>query len=87
MIEAGADIIFGHHQHRLNPFEMYNGAAVFWGLGNFVWPHNSIPSATTGVARVVVSPDGSMEACLIPVFIETHGHPVVQGEPECGPGL
>lgn len=86
MIEAGADIIFGHHQHRLNPLEMVNGAAVFWGLGNFVWPHNSIPSATTAVARAVVHPDGSIEACLIPAFIETHGHPVLTGEPECGPG-
>ena len=87
MIEAGADVIFGHHQHRMNPLEMVDGAAVFWGLGNFVWPHNSIPSATTAVARVVVDPDGSIEACLIPAFIETHGHPVLTGEPECGPGL
>ena len=87
MIEAGADIIFGHHQHRLNPLEMVNGSAVFWGMGNFVWPHNSIPSATTAVARAVVNPDGTIEACLIPAFIETHGHPVLTGEPECGPDL
>jgi poly-gamma-glutamate synthesis protein (capsule biosynthesis protein) len=87
MIEAGADVIFGHHQHRMNPYEMVDGAAVFWGLGNFVWPHNSVPSATTGVARAVVNPDGSIEACLIPAYIETHGHPVLTGEPECGPGL
>lgn len=87
MVEAGADIIFGHHQHRLNPLETVDGAAVFWGLGNFVWPHNSVPSATTAVARVVVSPDGSIEACMIPAYIETHGHPVLTGEPECGPGL
>lgn len=87
MIEAGADIIFGHHQHRLNPLETVDGAAVFWGLGNFVWPHNSHASATTAVARAIVSPDGSIEACMIPAYIETHGHPVLTGEPECGPGL
>lgn len=85
MIEAGADIIFGHHQHRLNPLETVDGAAVFWGLGNFVWPHNSTASATTAVARVVVHPDGTMDSCMIPAFIETHGHPVLTGEPECGP--
>lgn len=85
MIEAGADIIFGHHQHRLNPLETVNGAAVFWGLGNFVWPHNSTASATTAVARVVVHPDGTMDSCMIPAFIETHGHPVLTAEPECGP--
>lgn len=85
MIEAGADIIFGHHQHRLNPLEMVGDAAVFWGLGNFVWPHNSTASATTAVARAVVHPDGSIEACLVPAFITTHGHPELMGEPECGP--
>jgi len=87
MIEAGADIIFGHHQHRMNPLEMVDGAAVFWGMGNFVWPRISTPSATTAVARVVVSPDGTIEACLIPAFIETHGRPVLTAEPECGPAL
>ncbi len=87
MIAAGADIIFGHHQHRLNPLEMVDGAAVFWGLGNFIWPHNSVPSATTAVARVVVHPDGTIEACMIPAFIKTHGRPVITGEPECGPPL
>ncbi len=85
MIGAGADIIFGHHPHRMQPLEMVDGAAVFWSLGNFVWPHNSVPSATTAVARAVVAPDGAIEACLIPAYIETHGHPVLTGEAACAP--
>lgn len=85
MVAAGADIIFGHHAHRLQPLEMVNDAAVFWGLGNFVWPRNSNAAATTAVARVVVAPDGSLDACLIPAFIENPGQPVITGEPECGP--
>jgi poly-gamma-glutamate synthesis protein (capsule biosynthesis protein) len=86
MIEAGADVIFGHHSHRLAPLEMVDGAAVFWQLGNFVWPHNSTESATTAVARFVVNPDGSFEACLVPAFIISHGHPVLTDQPACGPG-
>ena len=85
MIAAGADMIFGHHAHRLQPFEMVNDAAVFWGLGNFVWPRQSDAGATTAVARVVVKPDGTLDACLIPAFIENSGQPVLTGEPECGP--
>ncbi len=85
MIAAGADIIFGHHPHRMQPLEMVDGAAVFWSLGNFVWPHNSVASATTAVARAVVAPDGTIEACLIPAYIETHGHPVLTGEAPCAP--
>ncbi|REK40727.1 MAG: CapA family protein [Actinobacteria bacterium] len=85
MIAAGADVIFGHHQHRLNPLEYIDGKPVFWGLGNFVWPHNSVPSATTAVARVVVNPDGTLDACMIDAFIATHGRPEITGEAECGP--
>jgi len=85
MIAAGADIIFGHHPHRMQPLEMVNGAAVFWSLGNFVWPQNSVASATTAVARAVIAPDGTLEACLIPAYIETHGHPVLTDEAPCAP--
>ena len=86
MIAAGADVIFGHHPHRMQPLDFIDGKPVFWSLGNFVWPRNSVASATTAVARVVVTPDGTIDACLIPAFIETHGHPVLTGEPTCGPG-
>lgn len=80
MIDAGADAIFGHHSHRLQPLEFYQGKPIAWGLGNFVWPRLSDASAASAIAQVVVEPDGSIDACLIPVFIESHGHPVVQGE-------
>lgn len=86
MIAAGADAIFGHHSHRMQPYEKVDGAAVFWSLGNFVWPSFSVAGSTTGVARVVVSPDGSIDACLVPAYIESHGHPVLSGGPGCGPG-
>ncbi|HLV91177.1 MAG TPA: hypothetical protein VKZ47_08970, partial [Acidimicrobiia bacterium] len=65
--------------------EIVDGAAVFWGLGNFVWPRISTDSATTAVARVFIHPDGTLEACMIPAFIATHGRPVLTEEPSCGP--
>lgn len=85
MIAAGADVIFGHHSHRLQPLETLAGRPVAWSLGNFVWPSLSKAGSTTAVARVVVSPEGEFSSCLIPTFIESPGHPVLQGEPECGP--
>ena len=78
MIGAGADAIFGHHAHRLQPLELVDGVPVFWGLGNFVWPINSPEGATTGIAQVVFRPGGSVTACLLPVTIEEPGHPVLQ---------
>jgi poly-gamma-glutamate synthesis protein (capsule biosynthesis protein) len=85
LIEAGADAIFGHHPHRLQPLEMVDGRPVAWSLGNFVWPNMSPASSTTAVARVVISPDGKIDGCLIPAVIESSGHPVLTGEPPCGP--
>ncbi len=85
MIEAGADMIFGHHPHRLGALEFIDGKPVFWTLGNFIWPRLSDAGATTAIGRVVISPDGSIDACLIPAFIETSGQPVFQGPAPCGP--
>ena len=34
-IDAGADLVIGHHQHILKPIEVYNGKVIFYGLGNF----------------------------------------------------
>ncbi|HEX7098898.1 MAG TPA: CapA family protein [Acidimicrobiia bacterium] len=83
MIAAGADVIFGHHAHRLQPLEVVDGAPVAWGLGNFVWPNLSQESATTAIARVVVEPDGTKEACLIPAFISSPGRPEIIGDAPC----
>jgi poly-gamma-glutamate synthesis protein (capsule biosynthesis protein) len=80
MIAAGADAIFGHHAHRLQPLEIVDGVPVAWGLGNFVWPTLSRAGSTTAVAQVVFEPDGSVRACLVPTFIERPGHPVLQVE-------
>ncbi len=37
VIDAGADLILGHHTHRLNPIEVYNGKVIFYGLGGFAF--------------------------------------------------
>lgn len=78
-VDAGADIVFGHHAHRLQPMTHYRGRPIFWGLGNFVWPNFSAEGATTAVARAVVRPEGSVRGSLIPAYIEAPGHPVLTG--------
>lgn len=34
-IDAGADLVIGHHSHILKGVEMYRGRAIFYGIGNF----------------------------------------------------
>lgn len=78
MIEAGADAIFGHHSHRLQPMDTYQDRPIFYGLGNFVWPRFSVEGSTTAVARVVVRPDGTVTGRLLPAEIVSDGHPVLR---------
>lgn len=75
MIDAGADAIFGHHAHRLQPMDTYRGRPIFYGLGNFVWPNFSVEGSTTAVAEVRVSADGRIRGRLLPAFITSPGHP------------
>jgi hypothetical protein len=77
-IDAGADGVFGHHQHVLQPLGWYSGKPIAWGLGNFVWQAGSTQARTTAVAQFVFEPDGRIGACLVPVVIEATGHPVLQ---------
>ena len=42
-IDAGADIVYGHHAHVLQPIEYYNGGVIFYGLGNFSFGGNIHP--------------------------------------------
>ncbi len=77
-IDAGADGIFGHHQHRLNPLGWYRGKPIAWGLGNFVWQAYPERARRTAIAQFRFDPDGGIAACLVPVVIEESGHPVVQ---------
>lgn len=36
-IDAGADLVFGHHPHVLQPVEVYRGRPIFYSLGNFAF--------------------------------------------------
>ena len=78
MIDAGADGIFGHHSHVLNPLGTYKGRPVAWSLGDFVWPVRSPDRSRTAVARFIVKPDGTISAELLPVYIGADGRPDLQ---------
>ena len=41
-IDAGAEVVIGHHQHCLSGHEKYKGGMIFYSLGNFIFdnPNN-----------------------------------------------
>jgi len=42
-IDAGADLVIGHHSHRMNPIEEYKGRYICYSLGNFSFAGNTRP--------------------------------------------
>jgi len=75
-IDAGADGVFGHHQHVLQPLGFYKGKPIAWGLGNFVWQGGAAMSwRRTAIAQFTFNPDGTVGACLVDVLIGPDGGP------------
>lgn len=37
IIDAGADVVLGHHQHILKPVEIYRGKPIIYGMANFAF--------------------------------------------------
>lgn len=49
-IDAGADLVLGHHSHRINPIEYYNGKYIVYSLANFSFAGNNKPSDMSSYA-------------------------------------
>jgi poly-gamma-glutamate capsule biosynthesis protein CapA/YwtB (metallophosphatase superfamily) len=68
-VDAGARIVAGSHSHTLQAAELYRGAAIFYGLGNFVFGWKLHRHATRDglLARVLLDRDGIARCSVQPV--------------------
>ena len=57
LIEAGANLILGHHPHVLQPIETFDRTVIAYSLGNFVWHPRYGITGDSGVLEI--SFDGS----------------------------
>lgn len=72
-IDAGADLVLGHHAHILQKVEEYNGGLIAYGLGNFAFDIDGDPN--TMVIHVWLNQDGIDRFELIPAVIQPGGQP------------
>ena len=42
-VDSGASLVIGHHSHRMNPIECYNGVYICYSLGNFCFAGHKKP--------------------------------------------
>lgn len=71
MIDAGADLIVGHHAHVVHGAERYRGKPIFYGLGNFYFPHLSVPVAQGGVSATYTKIQSSGNTRSLAVILDT----------------
>ena len=62
-IDAGADMVVGHHAHVLQGVEMYNKKPIIYNLGNFIFNSKTLDTA---IYEVRIDSDGNMEYYMIP---------------------
>ncbi len=72
---AGADVIAGHHAHRLKGLEQRDGTIVAYGLGNLVFYASSAEATTTSLLTVTLDDQGPHDPVLVPARIDGEGSP------------
>ena len=76
-IDAGADIVAGHHPHVLQPIEYYGDGVIFYSLGNFCYGGNMNPKdKDTAIVQqqFIRCDDGSLawgETVVIPCSVSS----------------
>ena len=67
-IDAGADLVLGHHPHVLQGIERYRGKTILYSLGNFVFGSMSRSADRSMIARITL--DGAEQTLeVIPINV------------------
>ncbi len=67
-IDAGADLVLGHHPHVLQGVERYKNGVIFYSLGNFAFGTVSKTARRSIIARIFLE-DGVKGVELIPLNV------------------
>lgn len=74
-IDAGADLVLGHHPHVLQAIEVYKGKPIFYSMGNFAFDLFRGRAQTTALARCLVRDGKILELSYIPALINEDAQP------------
>jgi poly-gamma-glutamate synthesis protein (capsule biosynthesis protein) len=82
LVEAGADLVIGHHPHVMGAVGSYHDGLVAYSLGNFVFDQPFSRETMQGLMlHALLDRTGVKQAGLLPVYIEA-GQPAVLPSPE-----
>jgi len=67
-IDAGADVIIGHHPHVLQGIERYGKGIIFYSLGNFIFASKGTATGQSAIIRLRLD-DARREAEILPLDV------------------
>ena len=71
-IDAGADLVIGHHPHVLQGFEWYKGHLIAYSLGNFVFDQDFLSTFPSVILRTIFEGDRLIDARIIPLVLDRY---------------
>ncbi len=71
-VDAGADLVIGHHPHVLQGFEYYDDTLIAHSLANFVFDQDFLVTHPSVVLRTVFEGADLVEAKLYPIMIDSY---------------
>jgi poly-gamma-glutamate synthesis protein (capsule biosynthesis protein) len=81
-IDAGADLIIGHHPHVIQDYTTYKDKFIFYSLGNFIFDQSFSPETMRGlIVDLTVNPDGSYGAIELTTSQQGKTYQIIETRP------
>lgn len=80
LIDAGVDAVVGSHPHVIQDIEVYNGAPIFYSLGNFIFDQYWNADVRSGLALRITHDETGERYQLVPID-GNHAQPKLMEEP------
>jgi poly-gamma-glutamate synthesis protein (capsule biosynthesis protein) len=82
-IDAGADIILGHHPHYPQGLEKYKEGIIAYSLGNFLWDQNFVGHTSSSfLLQLELSKTRIISARVLPCSLNAHYQLELSTDPE-----
>ncbi len=69
LIDAGADVILGHHPHVIQGIEIYRGKPIVYSLGNFIFGSYSENAKVSMLVEIRFQTDATYELRIHPINV------------------
>ena len=69
LIDAGADLIIGHHPHVIQAIEKYHGKYILYSLGNFLFDQHDDEGKDSFLFSCILGKEGLIDPHIVPIEI------------------